>query len=355
MREPYCLMRLAPLLAAGVLLACEKMEPPVDLELDQPPAHHRSTRVAVTTPWTDISNPDTGDNRYWVLSVTADPDGRVIDARVKDGPEEFRAEAVAAVLAQRFGPNMHEGKPVSVRFPFVVGAYPAHYDGPPDRAFPASPDLDSVVIRLRRTKCPGGCADYSVEVRGDGRVTYRGNDFVLIGGEHAWRVPQSNIVALLELFRRADYFKLDGYYEARIPNLPTFITRLSIGDQHKFVLDYGGGADVNGGKALAFAMPESVMAIEDAIDRLSGAESLVVGNGETVARLKQLAWRFDSEAGADALAQLAAACQVEIAKAFLREGAPVRGMKMSAGGGRPIAEQVATCGDAELTSVFAPT
>lgn len=347
--------RVVSLLVAGLLLACERMEPPVDLELDRPLASDPSIRVVVTTPWTDISNPEAGDNRYWVLSVTADPDGKVIDARVKDGPEEYRAEAIAAVMAQRFGPNVHEGRPVRVRFPFVVGAYPAHYEGPSDRAFPADPDPDSVLIRLRRTACPGGCPDYTVEVRGDGRVSYRGNGFVLIPGEHVWRVPQANVAALLDLFRRADYFRLDGYYEARMPNLPTFITRLSIGDQHKFVLNYGGGASADNNDVLTFAMPESVMAIEDAIDRLSGAESLVAGNAETMGRLKAIAWRFDSQAGAGALARLVAACRVELAKAFLREGAPMPGAAIPAEGGRTIAEQAAACGDAELVAALKPT
>lgn len=354
MRGLFYLTRLAPLLAAGLLLACEKMEPLVDLELDRPLVSDPLARVSVTTPWTDISNPEAGDNRYWTLSVTADPDGRVIDARVKDGPVEFRAEAVASVSAQTFGPNVHEGRPVRVRFPFVVGAYPAHYDGPADRAFPADPDLGHVVIRLRRTACLGWCPDYTVEVRGDGQVSYKGNASVLISGEHAWRVPQENVVALLDLFRRADYFKLEGYYEAAIPDLPTFITRLSIGDQHKFVLNYGGGASLDDHDALTFAIPAAVMEIEDAIDRLSGAESFASGNDETVARLKAEAWRFDSDAGANALAHLVAACRVDVAKAFLREGAPAPASKASSGGGPSIAEDAAACGDPDLIAALAP-
>lgn len=187
--------------------------------------------------------------------------------------------------------------------------------------FPQNPDLSEVTITLQRTGCFGSCPIYTVAIKGSGEVTYEGASFVLIPGKHTRLVPRENVLELIALFRSADFFQLDDSYEANITDLPTYITRLSIGDRHKSVRDYGGGASAEFLRA-GNPMPPIVAEIEDAIDRLSGATSFVVGDGATVAKLETLRWRFDSAESARAFGFLVSECNLPLATTFLTKGAP---------------------------------
>jgi hypothetical protein len=187
--------------------------------------------------------------------------------------------------------------------------------------FPENPDLSEVTIALERTECFGSCPVYSIVIKGGGEVTYEGRSFVLIPGRQTWRVPRENVLELIALFRRADFFELDDSYEASVTDLPTFITRLSIGGRQKSVRDYGGGFRAEFLRA-GNPMPPIVAEIEDAMDRLSGAMSFVIGDDDTVARLEAAGWRFDSAESAHAFGFLVSACNLPLATTFLTKGAP---------------------------------
>jgi hypothetical protein len=263
----------------------------------------------------------------WEVRVVVDETGAVGPVEIVSGPEEGRPDAEAAARAMRFRPFERGGRPVSVRFPFYVVAEPQDYSGPPDRRFPESYEPAVVRIRLARTGCFGACPSYEVEIAGDGLVHYRGGDFTLIGGERRWRTSEANVAELIELFRRADYFNLRGYYRIPATDLPTFITGLQIGPRRKFILNYGrsmgqavASTIMGGGGELA---PASVVEIENAIDRLSGADAWAWGNDQTVAALRAQGWNFRSRDSGRALALLARDCKLSAARAFLAEGAPV--------------------------------
>jgi hypothetical protein len=198
----------------------------------------------------------------------------------------------------------------------AVGCAPA-VRGP----FPENPDLSEVTIALQRTGCFGWCPIYNVVIKGTGEVTYEGESFVLVPGKHTWRIPRENVLELIALFRLADFFNLDDSYEASVTDLPTYITRLSIGGRHKSVRDYGGGFSAEFIRA-GNVMPPIVAEIEDAIDRLSGATSFIIGDDDTVARLEAAGWRFDSAESAHAFGFLVSACNLSLAKTFLTKGAP---------------------------------
>jgi hypothetical protein len=264
-------------------------------------SHALVLHPAVSTAWTDVSKDNKG--VVWEFELTVDENGRVAKAILGSGPMEQRSEATQTALALQFKPFERDGRAVRVRFRYYVQGKPLGYLGSPDRAFPANPPPEAILIALRRTACFGTCPDYRVEVRGDGQVSYRGNGFVLVTGEYHWRVAPKAVADLVNLFRRADYFKLKEYYELEASDLPTYVTQVSVGNQKKFVLDYGGGGI---GKTIASTsfggdelhMPPMVTELEDAVDQVSGALSWVRGDEKTIERLRAARWNFrSSQAG----------------------------------------------------------
>jgi len=238
----------------------------------------------------------------------------------------------------------------------IFSATPADYRGPPDRSFPSDPDISHVRIRLERTSCYGSCPSYQVEIDGVGNVLYRGDDSVLVRGEHRWTIPQGRVRELLALFRRADYFRLNGYYRIDVTDLPTYMTGLEIGSQGKFVLDYGWGgmgraaaSTSLGGAGEGGPMPSVVSDIEQAIDRLSGVQAYVEGDETSVARLRAEHWNFNStDGGGAALGQLIRDCNLPLARAFLAEGAPLISARRGVRGGgqfEPVVLSAPRCGD----------
>lgn len=329
------LLRLAACaLAAALYAGSASAQKPVEIDWPEAYRHRIGPNLQLETPWSDSTYPPGMlATDQWTFRVEVDETGRVIPGATKaeydfQGPGTLAYDEAREVAnSARFTPFLRNGKPVRARLSLKVDNRPQSYQGPPERAFPAAPDLSSVLIRLVRTGCYGSCPAYRLEVRGDGSVSYIGERFVLVKGEQHWTIPQSAVLQMIALFRQADYFRLDGYYVADVTDLPTYFTGLQIGEQQKFIVDYGNGI----GNAVASAslggdsgpqMPEIVTEIEDAIDRLSGANSWIGGDAHSLEALRAAGFSFTSEAGGIAVAKLVADCKLDIARAFLAEGAP---------------------------------
>jgi hypothetical protein len=218
------------LVAASLLLALPAFPAapgpgePVKVEYGEIDEHLIGEYPRVTTAWEDI----TRDRRQlnWSFNVIVDDSGAVSLATLKKGSQEFRDEAQKAIASMRFKPFVRDGRPVWARLELNTWSRPADYSGPATRDFPANPDLATTVIALSRSGCLGACPSYRVELRGNGEVRYEGDSDVLVKGSHRWRVDPASLAPLLEIFRRANYFALDGYYEYPVTDLPTFVTRL---------------------------------------------------------------------------------------------------------------------------------
>jgi len=344
------LLAAATLLAARPVLAADavaRVEAPSFSEVQE---HRIEPEPKVETAWADL----TADASIltWQFDLTVDERGSVSAARLVSGSRSYRDAAARTALTIRFKPFIHDGKPVAARFTHTLVSRHADYAGPKARGFPEHPDPASTVIALSRSSCYGTCPDYRVEIRGDGEVRYRGNYDVLVPGEHRWHIDPAQVQTLLELFRRADFFALDGYYEYPISDIPTYVTRLSIDDRHKFVLDYGGGG-LGGAFAATVmpgqipAMPDLVSQIERAIDKAADVYSFVSGDDTTVQKLQDAHWNFHSREAGDGLRQLLAHCDLDLAREFIRAGAPVDVEGSGFGAGLPVA--LATyCGDVDL-------
>jgi Domain of unknown function (DUF6438)/Ankyrin repeat len=346
---------VSPLLLGEVPPAVASGSTPVEIDDRAEIEEHRiGPTPVVVTPWRDA----TTDPRFggWVFDLTVDERGVVVWATPKYGIKNLREEAIRAARATLFKPFVRDGRPVAARLELGISSRAADYSGPPDRNFPDDPDPSSVLIALKRTSCYGTCPSYRIELRGDGEVSYVGEGNVLVTGSHRWLIDPATIAPLLELFRRANYFALDGYYEYPVSDLPTYITRLRIGERDKFVLNYGGGGF--GGAVASTSvpgdwpdMPPVVSEIERAIDKISGVATYVRGDDTTMQRLREKHWDFRSRDAGDAVRMLLSDCNTALARDFIRAGAPVNEYGEGFGGGMPIGF-AAHCADVELVRLM---
>lgn len=141
--------------------------------------------------------------------------------------------------------------------PVPVGQNSSAHD-----AFPEIHDWNSLRISLNRWGCLGECPVYQIEIHGDGTVIYDGKFNVARKGRHSTKISHASLIALMDVFRKANYFALSEKYSSAITDYPTYVSSISFDGVSKSVTDYA-GRDVG--------MPQGVSDVEVAIDRLSGA------------------------------------------------------------------------------------
>ncbi len=291
---------------------------------------------------------------FW-LQFTVSASGEVTEAQPIRTPADGQTAALEAAHTMRFEPFKQDGRPVAATFMFSLREEPQDYVGPADRTFPADADPSLVQITLSRSACYGTCPSYSVQIRGDGSVIYRGENNVLVTGEQRWTLPPEHITALLNAFREADYLALDGFHIADASDLPAYVTSLRLGDRAKFVFDYGAFGDAMASVGTGFhgdaRAVARVRALEDEIDRLSGAAALVRVNGDTFAMLERLHWDFTSRASGAALTELVAQCELASAREFLNRGAPADVALTGFRTGAPL-QFAPRCGDADFVQAL---
>lgn len=139
---------------------------------------------------------------------------------------------------------------------------------PGDGAFPRIKDWKSLRIGLERSMCFGTCPAYSVEISGDGRVAYKGENCVAQKGPRAARIAVGEVNRLVGKFRDANYFSLRDAHRTAETDLPAQTISIAFDDKAKRVVDYGGEM---------VGMPKSAADLEDAIDRTAGTDRWVYG------------------------------------------------------------------------------
>jgi len=125
---------------------------------------------------------------------------------------------------------------------------------------PVSPS--TVVITIERTACYGACPVYSLEITGDGTVTYQGRQFVRVTGKQTAKISPEDVRQLVAEFERIRYFDLQNIYAAHITDLPSTTTSIRIGERFKKVIDHYGG-------------PDELKNLEDRVDEVAGSDRWV--------------------------------------------------------------------------------
>jgi hypothetical protein len=206
--------------------------------------------------------------------VTVSGRGEVVDVALEDAPEPAPVgtnEGKVVVSKLHFRPFVRDGHPVTARFSFYVPVFPPEKTPATHVPFPSLSDRNSLVMTLERTTCYGTCAWYSLKVHGDGRVEYEGHCFVAERGSRSSKISVEAVDRLLQAFRNADYFSLDDEYAWGATDLPGYTTSISFDGRTKSVYDYAGRYE---------GMPESVVAIESAIDRETNSPQWTYHNGK---------------------------------------------------------------------------
>ena len=259
------------------------------------------------------------------VTVVIDVNGTVVSAVALAKSQDRDLKLSPGLLSQaevltrgglHFKPFERAGHPVSATFEHYVALLPPESKPSRHVTFPKVKDWKTVKIVLARSGCFGTCPSYRIEVRGDGSVLYEGHSFVTVTGSHRGLVPQSNVIELVKLFEKADYYSLSNEYRASVTDNPTQITSIEIDGRQKMVEDYVG---------LDVGMPLSVSYLEAAIDRYSGSMRWTHGTAETVAALEAEHWDFKSDEAAATLARAAQYGDADVVSDLAMAGVPLTG------------------------------
>jgi Domain of unknown function (DUF6438) len=102
-------------------------------------------------------------------------------------------------------------------------------------------DLSNVNITMFRGACFGACPIYYIEIKGDGKVTYRGLEYVNVTGEQISNIPVDKVRQLVEQFNKSGYYNLsDRYDQVDRTDQATVVTSINIDGNYKSVYDYLG-------------------------------------------------------------------------------------------------------------------
>lgn len=149
------------------------------------------------------------------VEVAVSESGQVLAIKPTAGPKELYPRAIEIASRWRFLPFIRDGKPVParlVRMSVPIGG-PELWGARGDT--PSFSDWDAVSIKVE-----GGQLDfqYTLEIRGDGTVTYNGEgDWLALKGRHCALIPRDSVRALIEEIKRADLFSMQDNYESETP------------------------------------------------------------------------------------------------------------------------------------------
>lgn len=203
---------------------------------------------------------------YLQYEVLVDKSGRptavILHDAIGEADKDLKTQADAYVLSLRYPPLAH---PAPVRMWEQVDVYPPVRVPARSVALPVY-DASTVRITLERTGCFGSCPSYKVSVAGDGSVVFDGQSYVAEAGRRTGTVDPSAVRVLYDQFRTSDFMSLDDRYVADITDNPTYTLTLETAGMRKTVVDYVGA------KA---GMPDSVTALQDAVDRVANTDQWI--------------------------------------------------------------------------------
>jgi len=110
-------------------------------------------------------------------------------------------------------------------------------------------------IELSKTPCFGECPVYSVSINGKGVLTYNGQNFVKVSGEHTVNLPPEATNELFKSFFDVNFWAFEDEYTDNISDLSTTWVSLTHEGRTKKIKDYYGA-------------PEALKELEQKVDAL---------------------------------------------------------------------------------------
>jgi ankyrin repeat protein len=250
-----------------------------------------------------------------VVEVVVSAGGSVEWVHAIEGPKELFSAAEAIERDRQFKPFEQDGIPVRARIRDTVLIYPPEQWAATRVPFPAVKNLNTLRMSLSRTSCYGSCPAYSVEVRGNGDVFFRGGINVLVPGEHRSKISRHEVENLLDAFREADYFSLKDDYSQHMTDVPSYSTAIEFDGLKKSVGDYAG---------TGVGMPDVVTELEYKIDEIAGTEKWLHETDQTWPALVAEHWnvRAETDDNRKLFASVTERGSAGLIQQFLSAGAP---------------------------------
>jgi Domain of unknown function (DUF6438) len=207
----------------------------------------------------------------WAEAVPKPPnnDPAMLEFTLGEVTPDIVARAEAAVRDLRFVAFRRGGQAVAVMFQQQVEVLPPELKPPLPAPFPQVKDWKSVRVSLLRVGCFGSCPAYGLVVSGDGSVSFNGRAYVVATGQRFGSISREQLAELVSLIRHADFYTLENNYGSCGTDAPDVFLSVEIEGWRKDVWDCLGEW---------YGMPRSVRKVEEAIDRLSGAEAWIKPN-----------------------------------------------------------------------------
>jgi len=127
--------------------------------------------------------------------------------------------------------------------------------------FPPEPpeDTSDIFITMKRTACYGPCPVYTLDINGDGSVSYNGDYYVSEKGPRSFTISEADVKAIVEKFYEVEYFTFDNIYTESITDLPTTTTSITINGATKEVTNH-------------WEAPDKLIELENFIDQITGVD-----------------------------------------------------------------------------------
>jgi hypothetical protein len=217
-------------------------------------------------------------------------------------------------LGLHYIPFKQDGRPVKVRAQEVFTLISPEEKPARLEPFPNVTDPNRLSLQLSRSGCYGSCPSYTVIIRGDGTVSYRGNRYVSIPGEHVSRIDAAKVTALLERFRAANFFGLRDSYSAYVTDVPTYEISVRVGDRAKVI------GDRFGERA---GMPTAITELEEAVDLAADSARWVTSSPATLEAMRTAGIALKSQDAGRILRTAVSSGDLVTVRALLVAGTPV--------------------------------
>jgi hypothetical protein len=200
------------------------------------------------------------------LKLALDETGRMTCVAFEFGQVRLETEALALARQWRFKPYLKDGKPTAAWFSQRVDVRWRDPRPAVRVPFPAVRDWATLRIRAEMSSGYMGCIATDIEIAGDGVLIFEA-EYRRWGRRDEWqnvrasdRLSPGVVRALVERFRRADFFWLHDSYTGDRHHVPT--SHISIAfDGHKKRVQHEDGR--------AAGMPAEVAALQEEIERLA--------------------------------------------------------------------------------------
>jgi hypothetical protein len=198
------------------------------------------------------------------LRVVVGQQGEVVSAIALSGPRALFRQAVLAEKRIHFTPFLRNGKPVTATFTDKVAVYPAERWLTPRIPFPTVRPGSAVSFRMeRRAFCfEPRCMESAIAISKDRKVEVTRGSFAFKHPTHSsGQISVENYQALLDEFRRADFFSMQAsYIDENWTDGRGFILTIQIDGTEKTVSEYNG---------ILAGAPNTLKHLEDRFDQVT--------------------------------------------------------------------------------------